>query len=440
VELHFVNIENFKQVAADKGLAGAECGVRKQYTCDVVEDKALGERTLRFVISTGAVDRMNDTVSPEGWNLKNYKKNPVVLWAHDYRTPPIGRGKRVGVNEKGQLVSDVEFVPKDVSPFADMVFQLCKQGFVKSASVGFRPTEFKWAESEDRKGGMDFTKQELLEWSIVPVPANPEALSLGIKGIDTKPLIEWSMAALKGLDLDENPEIRAQVAELAGFLKGAIPFSKHPLAPKDQKWDGPKEVSGASVQDLQVMCTWRADKPAGELLKGDFKLPHHTQSDKHTVWRGVANAAARLPNTQVPDSDKGGIKAHLGKHYKEFGEDVPWGKSAWAEYEKACAEGDEDRARVLCADLFDSEIALSVFPFEIKAQVEGDDPLFNFIPDWLSRLFKRLESIESSVKEIAGGLVEKPTPELSEEDVMNIARAVHDEIQYKRFGRLPANF
>ena len=50
---------------------------------------------LTFVASTGAVDRHGDTVAPEGWRLDAYRENPVVLWAHDYRRPAIGRAQSV---------------------------------------------------------------------------------------------------------------------------------------------------------------------------------------------------------------------------------------------------------------------------------------------------------------------------------------------------------
>ena len=50
---------------------------------------------LVFVASTGEVDRHGDTVAPEGWRLDAYRDNPVVLWAHDYGEPAIGRAEAV---------------------------------------------------------------------------------------------------------------------------------------------------------------------------------------------------------------------------------------------------------------------------------------------------------------------------------------------------------
>ncbi|NKI20347.1 hypothetical protein HFN20_03700 [Paenibacillus dendritiformis] len=48
-------------------------------------------RVLRFIGSTETEDRDQDVIRATGWQLENYKKNPVFLWAHDYTVPPIGR-------------------------------------------------------------------------------------------------------------------------------------------------------------------------------------------------------------------------------------------------------------------------------------------------------------------------------------------------------------
>ncbi len=174
--------------------------LRKQFVPDVVKQEGEDEdRTLLFTISTDSVDRDNDTISVKGWKLANFKKNPVVLFAHDARTPPIATATRV-FTEDGRLKSAAKFLPPDLADhdhvrFADMIFQMLKHKFMRATSVGFRPIEIKEPEEERGSGfmsGLDFTKQELLEYSIVPVPANPEALQEARSiGIDVKPYKAW---------------------------------------------------------------------------------------------------------------------------------------------------------------------------------------------------------------------------------------------------------
>jgi HK97 family phage prohead protease len=138
-------------------------------------------RTVKFTISTETVDRDNDRINQKGWQLKNFKKNPVVLWSHQGSEPPIGRVVEIGL-EDGALKATVEFVDFDnplVGAKAEGIYRMCKDGFINATSVGFSPIEWDLSEDEARTGknwGVDFHKQELYELSVVSIPANPEAL------------------------------------------------------------------------------------------------------------------------------------------------------------------------------------------------------------------------------------------------------------------------
>lgn len=139
------------------------------------DDKNVGAGgPLTFVASTGAVDRHGDTVAPEGWRLDAYRENPVVLWAHDYRRPAIGRAQSVW-RDGGALLARLEFAD---TGFAREVEGLYRQGYQQGVSVGFRPLRFE-ERRDARTGaflGIRFLEQELLEISAVPVPANQGAL------------------------------------------------------------------------------------------------------------------------------------------------------------------------------------------------------------------------------------------------------------------------
>ena len=133
-----------------------------------------GVGPLTFVASTGAVDRHGDTVAPEGWRLDAYRENPVVLWAHDYRRPAIGRTQSVW-RDGAALLARLEFAD---TAFAREVEGLYRQGYQQGVSVGFRPLRFE-ERRDARTGaflGIRFLEQELLEISAVPVPANQSAL------------------------------------------------------------------------------------------------------------------------------------------------------------------------------------------------------------------------------------------------------------------------
>lgn len=155
---------------------GERLVINKIVTCDV---KEVAPRVLEFVGSTECLDRQGDKVRASGWDLKNYMKNPVFQWAHDYSSPPIGRAVKVWVEGK-KLMFHIEFADRDTYEFADTIYRLYKGGFLRATSVGFVPLDWEGKSGEDdipAYTGNIFTAQELLELSGCPVPANPEALA-----------------------------------------------------------------------------------------------------------------------------------------------------------------------------------------------------------------------------------------------------------------------
>jgi len=149
--------------------------IRKLVTCDV---KEVADRTLQFIGSTETQDRDGEVIKASGWDLKNYKKNPIFMWAHRYTDPPIGKAKRVWVDrETSELKFNIEFAPPETYEFADTIYKLYKGGFLRATSVGFFPDKDGIIEGDGEKSPKrTYTKQELLELSGVPVPSNPEAL------------------------------------------------------------------------------------------------------------------------------------------------------------------------------------------------------------------------------------------------------------------------
>lgn len=142
--------------------------------------RELGDRVLEIAGSTEDVDRMGDIIRASGWKLGPFKKNPVFMWGHDYSQPPIGRALKVWVdNETNMLMFNIEFAGPEVYEFADTIYRLYKEGFMHATSVGFIPLEWEGKSEEEpypKWEGNVFTKQELLELSAVPVPANANAL------------------------------------------------------------------------------------------------------------------------------------------------------------------------------------------------------------------------------------------------------------------------
>jgi HK97 family phage prohead protease len=152
--------------------------LRKYY---VSETKALKNGDIESYVSTEAVDRVGDVIKAKGWQLDNYKKTGApVLFSHDYSQPPIGKAIEIEVQRKG-LWAITRFHEK-TQQSRDLAM-LAREGDMKSWSVGFNPID-KPEMRKDTDGnfaGYIFKTQELLEYSLVAVPANPEAISKAIR-------------------------------------------------------------------------------------------------------------------------------------------------------------------------------------------------------------------------------------------------------------------
>lgn len=124
--------------------------------------------SFEVVISTADIDRQGESIEQAGWKFELYQQNPIVLWAHDYSMLPIGVTDSIEIVD-GKTVAKGRFAPEEANPFAQQVRRLYDLKIIRATSVGFIARNME---------GNKITDAELLEFSFVPVPANPYALSL----------------------------------------------------------------------------------------------------------------------------------------------------------------------------------------------------------------------------------------------------------------------
>lgn len=162
-------------------------GTRREPAADVEKT-----RTMQFVLSTYTRDGHGTVLNQDGWSLDRYRKNPVVAYQHTlsggFCTDPnpdyiIGKSLSIELEGEGRekrLVAAVQFEPAEINPLAEKIFQKVLFGSLSRCSVGFVEVgRGKYGEKEEAKGGARetyyFSGQELVEWSIVNVPSNPDA-------------------------------------------------------------------------------------------------------------------------------------------------------------------------------------------------------------------------------------------------------------------------
>lgn len=177
--------------------------IEKQLTVLPFEIRSIDaeERTFTAIASDSSLDRHGERIAQSGWDLANFKNNPVILYGHDYYAPPVGKALEIGFDEQNRLVFKVQFADAETYPFADTIFRLYQGGYMRAFSVGFIPKDAKWDDVNDE---YIYTEQELLEISAVTVPSNPNALSLAYKeGVigedDRKKMVAEHKMILKSL-------------------------------------------------------------------------------------------------------------------------------------------------------------------------------------------------------------------------------------------------
>lgn len=135
-----------------------------------VKDMPYGE--VEVIVSSSALDRHGETIQVQGINTKEFMQNPTVLWAHNYEDLAIGKVTRLW-KSSGKLMARIKFAT-EIVPFAKTVYDLIREGYLNAVSIGGLVREY----AQD-KGVTDYSniaKLDMVELSVVPVGANPEAL------------------------------------------------------------------------------------------------------------------------------------------------------------------------------------------------------------------------------------------------------------------------
>jgi len=156
-------------------LQGGSSGIRAGLYVETREVReASGDAPmLDFIASDETVDRYNEVIRLDGWQLDNFRRNPVILDSHDSTSVGkiLGNSPLIDLRE-GKLINRVRFAVEN--PLGNLAYKMAKGGFIKSESVGFIPLAWQSGKNADEPD-RTYTKQELIEISLVAVPANPGA-------------------------------------------------------------------------------------------------------------------------------------------------------------------------------------------------------------------------------------------------------------------------
>jgi HK97 family phage prohead protease len=301
--------EEFREYLISQGHPVGKEYLLKDYTAKTEIDEE--ERTVTAVISTDVVDRDKEVLIPKGVDFNSYEKNPVVLWAHSYSDPPIGRALWIKSGRKG-ITAKLKFA---VTEKAEEVYQLFKGKFLKAFSVGFIPTKSHEPKPEDIKKRPEWAEAqriidewELLEFSAVPVPANPEALTIAVKSKE----VDLSDDTIKELGIDditvfldepdnstndEKLEIKIEDAEMIGEEAVLKPYpNEHACRLKTPNYDKYARKNCEQKHDgkcIDVIYGIKGGKSEIQALRYPKKIWDVAAARSHCKSRGGSFEAAK---------------------------------------------------------------------------------------------------------------------------------------------------
>lgn len=204
-----------------------------------IRENSEGSRVV-FKINSAALDRHGTVIEPGGVDLANYKNNPVVKFEHGLDRSIGDRviGRATNVQHKdGALIAEVEFDSED--PVAADIERKVRQGFLNATSIGFRALEREWREVEsdtdDPFKQLVFTRTELLEFSVVSVPSNPEALVEARRHQDTI------------------SELRTELRELTELVRSTITNTPAPEGSADDEQPEAPETSEPAAPEVPAV-------------------------------------------------------------------------------------------------------------------------------------------------------------------------------------------
>jgi HK97 family phage prohead protease len=161
----------------DEDDATQECELEWSRRSATKAQRAAKDAPLWFTLSDESVDRCGDIVR-QNWNVTEFERNPVCLWAHSSNLPPVGLWHDLRVENKS-LVGRLELAPASASERIREISALVQCGVLRSCSVGFKPTKSSPRKSADGAIiGTIFEANTLIEVSLTPTPANSNALAI----------------------------------------------------------------------------------------------------------------------------------------------------------------------------------------------------------------------------------------------------------------------
>ena len=400
-------------------------------------------------ISDESQDRYGDRILVNGWMLEEYRKNPVLLFGHDYASIAVGHALDIyqdAVGASGETRSRLRgvFLWSRSNPEAQILKGVYEDGDMRAFSVGFIPESFLVPADDDERKELDLgpwgvlhERQTLLENSAVPVPANPNAITEegikefrsaipkeelpGLKKLAQR-LHSVNLEVSKGLfeffpSTKTSVNLSAENTPPTELDKGVVPTDvSKSKADEAEEWAVPtlgdftektwEDSTEAEKRNIAGHYAWADASPASAYEQLSF--PHHRAKDGAIVFKGVSAATEVIAKAEMPATDKAGVKKHLRTHYAEFEKAVP-----------AELQSDEEELAAVLAWVKESHSALTFTLAEEAAEMketptEAVDAIFKMLTPQTPQQIKATLSPEGELEDTEpGGETHEPKPAIT---------------------------
>lgn len=138
---------------------------------------------VEFVISNYNIDSYGTRFDPNGMNLTQYTRNPLITYRHmrdgGWFSLPIGRGlvNTIKKDAQGNIRMTVEFTPEETFPIGFQIYKLVRDGYLRMGSIGADAIREEIVTEADGRKTLVFREWMLYEFAIVPIGSNDDALA-----------------------------------------------------------------------------------------------------------------------------------------------------------------------------------------------------------------------------------------------------------------------
>lgn len=202
-------------------------------------------REIPFVISNEQKDRHGSVILTSGWNFEDFKRNPIVdfnhrampsFWAEEKEHLRVIAKSSIPEIVGTEVHANATFAPAEVNPEAEEIFQMVLNGFIRSASVVFMPTNKGTYGRDDEGAGMEnetyyYNGQDLYSWGPVTIPSNTGAGTREVPAHLKNKAGAFAFQVLRQicpLEIEDNDLKKLSFTEIMDFAEGKAiqPISK----------------------------------------------------------------------------------------------------------------------------------------------------------------------------------------------------------------------